>query len=240
VLISQTTSPNTFVDQTEKSQPKEEQVNQSYASYEGIAQDKYFANLDIASVQDSTVNKLDLVKWEEDKMTTYSEIFEDFQKSEHGSDWHVSNNDPFDIKDIGFPQTLPTSDIGGIFSKHKNISLRNMHKEDSPRSPEPEQKDLTRLIPPILKREVIDANSEDSCESEEEKFLCKYQLADDDKETAAECSSLKPVYDPGFKCLQNQNSIESTNVLDHASVQSPESLDCPVKGAYFYHNEPKF
>jgi len=228
------------MDQTDKSQPKEEQVNQSYASYEGVAQEKYFANLETVSVQNLAVNKLDLVKWEEDKMTTYSEIFEDFQKSEHGSDWHVSNNDPFDIKDIGFPQTLPTSDIGSIFSKHKNISLRNMRKEDHSRSPEPEQKDLTKLIPPILKKEVIDADSDDSCESEENKFLSKNQLTDDNNDISAECSSLKPVYDPGFKCLQSQNFSDCTNVPNLASEQSPESLDCPVKGAYFYHNEPKF
>lgn len=119
--ISLRTSPNNFVEQCEGFTPKvTASVNQSYASYEEATLGRHYSKLLPQEDSRPLLEKLESLNWEEDKMTTYSEIFEDFHKSENGSDWNVSTNDPFEVKESGFPQTLPTSDIGSIFTKNKS------------------------------------------------------------------------------------------------------------------------
>lgn len=89
---------------------------------------------------------------EEDKITTYDDIFEDLNKSENGSDWNVSTNHPFDIKENGFPQPLPTSDIGSIFNKYgSGWAGEEPTQNDQIHESRDNQKEATDLLPSIIK-----------------------------------------------------------------------------------------
>lgn len=75
---SQTTCPNTTPDNADENSPDGyRQMNQSYSSYEGNIHAKFFTNLDPANDQRSILEKAESLNWEEDGVTTYSEIFED-------------------------------------------------------------------------------------------------------------------------------------------------------------------
>jgi hypothetical protein len=93
-------------------------ANQSYASYDGT-KDMFFSSSDPIDCLKPISEKAEPI-YSEDGVTTYSEIFEDCHKSDNGSDWNISFYDPFDIRDTGFPQTLPTSDNGSILGKYKS------------------------------------------------------------------------------------------------------------------------
>ena len=59
------------------------------------------------------------MKWDNDNINTYAEIFEDGHESDNGSDWKISTNDPLDCKTQGFPSLLPSSDFGTMFTNEK-------------------------------------------------------------------------------------------------------------------------
>lgn len=121
VPVLQTTSPSIVLEPNDDLIKKDiPAVDQSYASYDEPPKEKYFSSLIPTEEARRVVEKIESLQWDEDKMTTYSEIFENCHKSENGSDWNVSGSDLFDAKEYGFPQSLPTSDIGGIFNKYKS------------------------------------------------------------------------------------------------------------------------
>lgn len=129
--------------------------NQSYASFDW-KHDIFFSNNDPNDYLKPIDEKAE-TKHIEDGVTTYSEIFEDCHKSDNGSDWNISVNDPFDTNQIGFPQTLPTSDSGSILGKCKN-NHRNIDQ-----SKEIIKKKATSdLIPPSLMNEMFDPLEDES------------------------------------------------------------------------------
>lgn len=250
---SQTTCPTTLVSMGEENcSPDLVNVNQSYASYEDKPQDSFFENIDQFDDEKHILEKAESLKWEEDGVNTYSDIFEDFHKSENGSDWHISTNDPYEIKDTGFPQTLPTSDIGSIFSKYKNKKILNKAKMNSDKNTDLQDLGLLEsemLLPPNLKNELKNEFYEETIEQAKvndeqtelnEKFL---DLSVNDQSTAASqtpCTNLKPVYNPDFKCKQSHSTQNTDSDLQLESFNSAEPFGCAPKGAYFYHNQPKF
>lgn len=238
VKISQTTSPNTLNYQNDEFTRKEKKkFNNSYASYEESANDAYFTNLELDQDGNFILDKINFPKIEEDKITTYSDIFEDFHKSENGSNWDVSANDPFDIKDSGFPQALPTSDIGSNLTKEYTQKTKLLMSGPNSKCIEPDKRELTKLIPPILKNELIDVqpvvpdetNSIPSGEQEvlTPEFGSQCTLADAQSHPTTLCSSLKPVYNPGFKCMQNQDNSDCLSMMDDGNAYSAESLNNP-------------
>lgn len=54
------------------------------------------------------------------------------------------------------------------------------------------------------------------------------------------CTNLKPVYNPDFKCKQSHSTQNTDSEIQLESFNSAEPFGCAPKGAYFYHNQPKF
>lgn len=117
-------------------------------------------------------------------------------------------------------------------------------QQDDMIQPEP-----TQLIPPNLKNEVIDIGSDEpkgqlSESSEEgalvEKFSTKCSLEGQNAPQSTSCPNLKPFYHSGSDCLQNSNSYLGVSAPGNIGVCSSQAFGCPPKGAYFYHNQPKF
>lgn len=111
------------------------------------------------------LEKIEKLRCDEDKFTTYSEIFEDFNKSENGSDWNIAMKDPFDIKDCGFPQPLPTSDVGSIFNKYGSGTIGEQPPENNQlalSAPDGVLPDPIDLIPSSIKNEVINLTFDES------------------------------------------------------------------------------
>lgn len=111
------------------------------------------------------------------------------------------------------------------------------------------QPEPTQLIPPNLKNEVIDIGSDEpsgqlSGPSGEgalaENFSVKCSLEGQTAPQLTSCSNLKPVLHPGFDCLQSSNAHLGVSVPGNMGACSAQAFGCPPKGAYFYHNQPKF
>lgn len=143
-------------------------LNSSHSSWEldkSIRKEPYFTELIPAEDKMPVLEKIEKLRCDEDKFTTYSEIFEDFNKSENGSDWNIAMKDPFDIKDCGFPQPLPTSDVGSIFNKYGSGTIGEQPPENNQlalSAPDGVLPDPIDLIPSSIKNEVINLTFDES------------------------------------------------------------------------------
>lgn len=165
---------------------------QSYASFDW-KHDIFFSNSDPNDYLKPIDEKVE-TKHVEDGVTTYSEIFEDCHKSDNGSDWNISVNDPFDTNQIGFPQTLPTSDSGSILERNLNKPKEIIKK-----------KATSDLIPPSLMNEMFDPLEDESNPFEmivdqlTEDIQTKWSL----EEPNTWYSKFKKSSDPSFKYVQS-------------------------------------
>ena len=131
--------------------------------------------------------KKDWQKKEEYKIATYGEMFENFNKSDNGSDWNISLGtsslykikfnkhtigDPFEAKDEGFPQPLPTSDVGSIFNKYGSgyIGECPPEKNELPKMFDEHNKDVEDAMPNIIK-DMINLVHEDQEENRRSECL---------------------------------------------------------------------
>jgi len=151
-ILNSTMTPSDYIG-LEKFASTESSAFEWLSEHLVAKQPRYFTKLMETEDSKPVLEKIETLKYDEDKITTYDEIFENFNKSENGSDWNISFNDPFEIKDDGFPQPLPTSDIGSIFNKYGSGKIGECppDKEQLPELLDKNDNEINIAIPTIIK-----------------------------------------------------------------------------------------
>ena len=100
-------------------------------------------------------------------------MFENFDKSDNGSDWNISLGDPLETKDSGFPQPLPTSDGDNVFRTYGS-NIAGEQPSDPNLAHKMQGDDSDSFNNPALnmiKENLIDLIYEDpDCETKNETF----------------------------------------------------------------------
>jgi RNA recognition motif-containing protein len=126
----------------------------------------YFTQLLDEEEKKSAVVKADNLHFEEDKLATYDEMFENFDKSDNGSDWNISLGDPLEAKDSGFPQPLPTSDGDNGFNKYGNkVGESLSNKNEQPELCDDDTENINNPELNIIKENLINLIYEDGDEN---------------------------------------------------------------------------